>query len=396
MPSAIPTPDSNPEPAIDWGAISAYDYTLPPELIATVPLPQRDASRLLVVHRGERSIRHATFRELPTFLREGDLLIVNETRVVPAKLRGIRAATGGKWEGLFLGLEGNRLWRIIGHAGGKLQVGEELWLIPAERPSHPERLRVVLRERRDHGEWLVEPVLAGVCDEVHEENTIDENTIDSTDQASDDPWKLTQKLLDRFGTVPLPPYIERSTPSLEDRDRYQTTFAKSPGAIAAPTAGLHFTPEIMVTCQAKGIEIAPLTLHVGIGTFRPVSVQRLDDHVMHFEYGELPASTIEAIQRTRQRGGRVIAVGTTAVRTLETVACHGDLRPWSGKTNLFIRPPYQFQVVDALVTNFHLPKSTLLVLVSALAGRELILEAYRQAISERYRFFSYGDAMLII
>ena len=430
MPSSPFTSDPAPTAPFDSGAISSYDYDLPPELIASVPLAARDASRLLVVNRAERSITHATFRDLPSYLREDDLLVVNETRVVPAKLRGVRAATGGKWEGLFLGIEGTTLWRLIGQTRGKLRPGEELSLSPADSPDSPERLRLILREQRGDGEWLVEPVpsVAGLSESggstsakqkpAHppkESGSLDHGDLESSaplghtstgfgesgdferpvaePQATPtDPWQL----LDQFGTVPLPPYIERTAASPEDRERYQTTYARNPGAIAAPTAGLHFTPEVFEACRSRGVEVAPLTLHVGIGTFRPVTTQRLDDHVMHFEYGELPAPTVEAIHRTRQRGGRVIAVGTTAVRTLESVAHSGPLRAWSGETNLFIRPPYEFQVVNALVTNFHLPKSTLLVLVSALAGRDLILEAYRQAIAERYRFFSYGDAMLIV
>ncbi len=393
MTSANTCSESESPASFDQGAISSYDYTLPPELIAAAPLAARDGSRLLVVNRAEQSITHATFRDLPMFLRAGDLLVVNETRVVPAKLRGTRSATGGKWEGLFLGIEGAIHWRLIGQTRGKLQPGEELSLHPADHPDDPARLRVILRERRGEGEWLVEPILPRVVVPAPQECPISEQ---QQLPSGADPWPVVQQLLNQFGTVPLPPYIERNAACPEDSERYQTTFAKNPGAIAAPTAGLHFTPEIFAACQARGVEVAPLTLHVGIGTFRPVSVERLDDHVMHFEYGELPAHTVEAIHRTRQRGGRVIAVGTTAVRTLESVAQTGALGPWSGETNLFIRPPYEFQVVHALVTNFHLPKSTLLVLVSALAGRDLILEAYRQAISERYRFFSYGDAMLIV
>ena len=381
-----PTSASDPSDPADSGAISSYDYALPSELIAAVPLAARDASRLLVVNRAERSITHTTFRDLPSYLRAGDLLVVNETRVVPAKLRGVRAATGGKWEGLFLGIEGATHWRLIGQTRGKLRPGEELSLYPADSPDSPERLRLILREPRDNGEWLVEPVPSVIFRSAKERPVV------AHEATNADPWQL----LDQFGTVPLPPYIERTAASPEDRERYQTTYARNPGAIAAPTAGLHFTPEIFEACRTRGVEVAPLTLHVGIGTFRPVATERLDDHVMHFEYAELPASTVEAILHTRQRGGRVIAVGTTAVRTLESVAHTGPLRPWSGETNLFIRPPYEFQVVNALVTNFHLPKSTLLVLVSALAGRALILEAYRQAIAERYRFFSYGDAMLIV
>ena len=386
MTSVPSSSDPVPPAPVDWGAISSYDYALPPELIASAPLAERDASRLLVVNRAEQSITHAMFRDLPRYLQAGDLLVVNETRVVPAKLRGVRAATGGKWEGLFLGIEGATHWRLIGQTRGKLRPGEELALYPADSPDSPERLRLILREQRDNGEWLVEPVPSVVFRSAKERSVAEQQA------TLPDPWQL----LDQFGTVPLPPYIERLAASPEDRERYQTTFARNPGAIAAPTAGLHFTPEIFAACHQRGVEVAPLTLHVGIGTFRPVATDRLDDHVMHFEYAELPASTVEAIHRTRQRGGRVIAVGTTAVRTLESVADTGPLRAWSGETNLFIRPPYEFQVVNALVTNFHLPKSTLLVLVSALAGRDLILEAYRQAIAERYRFFSYGDAMLIV
>lgn len=363
---------------VDLGAITSYDYQLPPELIASVPLPQRDASRLLVVDRASGTITHTVFRNLPDYLRTGDLLVRNETRVVPAKLRGVRSATGGKWEGLFLGLEGNGLWKLIGQTRGKLLPGEALSLAPAEYPESNDRLTLVLKEKLNDGEWLAEP------------------QFDLAVRAKGTTWADTQSLLDRFGTVPLPPYIERATSQPEDRERYQTTFARNPGAVAAPTAGLHFTPEVFERCSSLSVGVASLTLHVGVGTFRPVSVERLDDHVMHFERAELPASTAEAILSTKSRGGRVVAIGTTAVRTLESVAARGPLDEWSGETNLFIRPPYPFRVVDALVTNFHLPQSTLLVLVCALAGRELMLEAYRQAIAERYRFFSYGDAMLIV
>lgn len=383
-------------PTIDLGAISSYDYQLPPELIASQPLAERDASRLLVVDRAAGTITHSMFRNLPDYLRSGDLLVRNETRVVPAKLRGERAATGGKWEGLFLGLEASGQWRLIGQTRGKLQSGESLSLYPADQPESNERLQLVLKEKLSDGEWLAEPVIhrEGVAPAEPQETLTPSPS--SGGRGEPDLWAATQSLLERFGTVPLPPYIERQAASPEDRERYQTTYARNPGAVAAPTAGLHFTPEIFERCLQQGIETASLTLHVGVGTFRPVSVERLDDHVMHFERGELPAETAAAIQRTKAAGGRIVSIGTTAVRTLETVASRGPIAAWSGETNLFIRPPYQFQVVDALVTNFHLPQSTLLVLVSALAGRELILEAYRQAIAERYRFFSYGDAMLIV
>ena len=380
-------------PTIDLGAISSYDYQLPPELIASQPLAERDASRLLVVDRAAGTITHSMFRNLPDYLQSGDLLVRNETRVVPAKLKGERASTGGKWEGLFLGLEASGQWRLIGQTRGKLVPGESLSLYPADQPELSERLQLVLKEKLSDGEWLAEPVMHREGEAPAEPQ---ETLTPSSSPGELEPWAATQSLLERFGTVPLPPYIERLAASPEDRERYQTTYARNPGAVAAPTAGLHFTPEIFARCREKGVDAASLTLHVGVGTFRPVSVERLDDHVMHFERGELPADTAAAIQQTRFTGGRVVAIGTTAVRTLETVASRGQITAWSGETNLFIRPPYQFQVVDALVTNFHLPQSTLLVLVSALAGRELILEAYRQAISERYRFFSYGDAMLIV
>ena len=383
-------------PPIDLGAISSYDYQLPPELIASQPLAERDASRLLVVDRSAGTITHSMFRNLPDYLRSGDLLVRNETRVVPAKLRGERAATGGKWEGLFLGLEASGQWRLIGQTRGKLVPGESLSLYPADQPEANERLQVVLREKLRDGEWLAEPVVPREGEAPAEPQDTLTPTPSPGGRGEPDRWTATQVLLERFGTVPLPPYIERQAASPEDRERYQTTYARNPGAVAAPTAGLHFTPEIFARCRDKGVEAASLTLHVGVGTFRPVSVERLDDHVMHFERGELSAETATAIQHTKAAGGRVVSIGTTAVRTLETVANCGPIAAWTGETNLFIRPPYQFQVADALVTNFHLPQSTLLVLVSALAGRELILEAYRQAIAERYRFFSYGDAMLIV
>lgn len=379
---------------IDLGAISSYDYQLPQELIASQPLAERDASRLLVVDRASGRITHTTFRNLPDYLRSGDLLVRNETRVVPAKLQGVRTATGGKWEGLFLGLESTGMWKLIGQTRGKLQPGESLSIYPGEStsPFHtqfpsdstqrfPGHLQLVLKEKLSEGEWLAEPILPATAVPIRENVDI---------------WSQTQSLLDRFGSMPLPPYIDRSCADPRDRERYQTTYARHPGAVAAPTAGLHFTPELFDQCSHRGVDVASLTLHVGVGTFRPVSVERLDDHVMHYEWAELPAETAAAISHVKSTGGRLIAIGTTSVRTLESAASAGPIQTWSGETNLFIRPPYQFRVVDALITNFHLPKSTLLVLVCTLAGREMILEAYRQAIAERYRFFSYGDAMLII
>lgn len=236
---------------------------------------------------------------------------------------------------------------------------------PLERERPP--LPLVLQEKTDDGEWIVRP-------------ESDEST-----------WQL----LAHYGTMPLPPYLEREAVGM-DWERYQTVYATAPGAVAAPTAGLHFTPQILDRCREREIETAPVTLHVGLGTFRPVSVERLSEHHMHHEWCELPAETVAWMERARSAGGRVVAVGTTTVRTLEAAARRGPLEPWRGETNLFIRPPFQFRSVDAILTNFHLPKSTLLVLVSTFAGRNLILHAYREAVRENYRFFSYGDAMLIL
>lgn len=353
--------------------IAFYDYELPGDLIAQQPADRRDASRLLVVDRRSQAISHRQFTDLPELLSSGDLLVRNNTRVVPARLFGVRTATGGKWEGLFLRDEDQGRWRIIGQTRGTLQPGERITLLPpADQTAQVERVELLLEKRMSGGEWLVRPLSsAGTLDLLHQ-----------------------------FGTLPLPHYMQRSAVEL-DWERYQTTYAQKPGAVAAPTAGLHFTPEILDRCQQRGIETADVTLHVGLGTFRPVSSEHLDDHQMHAEWCELPDSTAAAITTTKARGGRIVAVGTTSVRTLEAVAGQGGegdvrLTGWQGETNLFIRPPYQFRVVDALVTNFHLPKSTLLVLVSTFAGRDLILRAYHEAIRERYRFFSYGDAMLIL
>lgn len=352
--------------------IDHYDYELPPELIAQTPAERRDTSRLLVVERSSGAISHQQFSDLPTLLGSGDLLVMNNTRVVPAKLTGRRVATDGKWEGLYLRDEAAGQWRIIGKTRGKLAPGEEIALTPAgpelqRDQARKKHLLIKLIEKRDGGEWIVQP------------------------ESSDS----TPELLAEFGTMPLPHYMQREAGSA-DFERYQTMYAETPGAVAAPTAGLHFTPEVLQQCQVNGIDSAKVTLHVGLGTFRPVKVERLDEHDMHYEWCQLPAETVDKINQTKEQGGRVVAVGTTSVRTLEAVAAQGSLQAWQGETNLFIRPPYQFQVVDALLTNFHLPKSTLLVLVSTLASRELILEAYAEAIREKYRFFSYGDAMLIL
>jgi S-adenosylmethionine:tRNA ribosyltransferase-isomerase len=348
--------------------LAVYDYELPAELIATEPLPRRDASRLLVVDRQSQTIEHRSISDLPELLRSGDRLVLNDTRVLPARLFGTRQATGGKWEGLFLDTLPSGNWRLIGHSGGRLNVGEKLAIAPAHLPDSPERLELTLLACDAEGTWTAAP-------------TSNRSAVE---------------LLAQFGTVPLPPYIGRKRGEELDWDRYQTTYARRPGAVAAPTAGLHFTPELFARCEQRGLSRSFVTLHVGIGTFRPINVSRLSEHVMHAEWCELSPETADQLNQTRETGGRIVAVGTTSVRTLETAYRDGSFHPCSGSTNLFIRPPYGFGGVDCLLTNFHLPRSTLLVLVSALAGLELMKRAYETAVRERYRFYSYGDAMLIL
>ncbi|MCX7410536.1 MAG: tRNA preQ1(34) S-adenosylmethionine ribosyltransferase-isomerase QueA [Planctomycetales bacterium] len=344
--------------------LSAFDYTLPEHLIAKEPLPERDASRLLVLDRQSGHIEHRQIRDLPNLLAARDCLVFNNTRVLPARLLGHRAATGGKWEGLYLNSDADGRWKLIGQTRGYLQPNETV-VIPIVDGAE---LSLKLIGREPDGVFVFEPSLAGSAVE----------------------------LLARFGTLPLPPYFDRQTPEANDWERYQTVYASQPGSVAAPTAGLHFTPSLLNACTARGIERAEVTLHVGLGTFRPVAVENLADHPMHSEWCELPAAAVEQLATTRANHGRVVAVGTTSLRTLESAMLHGGLQPWSGETRLFIRPPYQFQIVEALLTNFHLPKSTLLMLVSAFAGADSIRAAYQAAIAEQYRFFSYGDAMLIV
>ncbi|MBL8800249.1 MAG: tRNA preQ1(34) S-adenosylmethionine ribosyltransferase-isomerase QueA [Planctomycetia bacterium] len=345
------------------------DYDLPDELIAQEPAAERDRARLLVAHRADASLVHRSIADLPELLQPGDVLILNDTRVVPARLLGQRARTGGKWEGLFLRVQPDGLWELLCQTRGKLTEGERIAIEPGP-------LALELVQRTPTGGWLARP---NASQPAHE-------------------------LLQTHGQVPLPPYIQRRraegvSPLLTaaDAERYQTVFAAKPGAVAAPTAGLHFTPALLDRLAERGITSARVTLHVGIGTFQPIQVEDFRQHRMHQEWGELPAETVAAITACRQRGGKVVAVGTTTVRVLETAArAAPDLHPWSGDTDLFIYPPYEFKVVDALLTNFHLPRSTLLLLVGAFAGVDLLREAYRTAIAERYRFYSYGDAMLIV
>lgn len=341
------------------------DYQLPPELIAQEPCSQRDRSRLLVADRSSGSLRHQHFRDLPDLLAPGDVLVLNDTRVVPARLLGRRAQTGGRWEGLFLRSTPEGNWELLSQTRGRLLPGEIIEVEPG-----PLRLRLVEKTPERH--WLVRP-------EVGEGESVE-------------PFALLQ----RHGQIPLPPYVRKGRAQAEDETRYQTVFARTPGAVAAPTAGLHFTPELLQVLESRGIQRAFVTLHVGLGTFQPIQAADFREHPMHAEWGELPASTAEMLNACRARGNRIVAVGTTAVRVLETVAASGPLRAWSGETKLYIYPPYTFKAVDALITNFHLPRTSLLLLVGAFAGVDLLRRAYESAVAQRYRFYSYGDAMLVL
>jgi S-adenosylmethionine:tRNA ribosyltransferase-isomerase len=353
------------------GDADLYDYDLPRELIAQRPLEDRAAARLLVVRRREASIEHRRVRDLPDLLTAGDLLVVNDTRVVPARLVGRRAATAGKWEGLFLRIEPDGpqagAWRILAQTRGRPVAGERIVLVDRAGRDAAE---LVLEGRAEGGAWLVRP-------------------------ASDE---SAEALLVRVGRVPLPGYIRGGLDEPGDVERYQTVFARASGSAAAPTAGLHFTTDLLAALATRGIDRAQVTLHVGLDTFRPITAERLDDHPMHTEWCTCPPAAAAAVAETKSRGGRVVAVGTTSVRTLEAAAraADGALAAWEGPTDLFIRPGHVFRAVDCLLTNFHMPRTTLMVLVSAFAGRDLIARAYEEAIRERYRFLSYGDAMLIL
>lgn len=333
---------------------SDFHYDLPRELIAQTPLAERRASRLLVLDGATGALEDRRFAELPELLRSGDLLVFNDTRVLPARVFG-RRTTGGKVELLLERLLGPRTALVHLRASHKPQPGGELVLAGGARARVGERV----------GELT--------------ELTLDRDIV---------PY------LEEHGETPLPPYISRP-PDAADRERYQTVFARTPGAVAAPTAGLHFDAALLDELAARGIERAFVTLHVGAGTFAPVRTERIEEHELHAERLEVSAATCAAVERCRERGGRVIAVGTTSVRALETAGRRGALAPFSGDSRLFIYPGFEFRVVDAMVTNFHLPESSLLMLVAAFAGREHTLAAYRHAVRERYRFFSYGDAMLV-
>lgn len=328
-----------------------FDFELPEDLIAQQAAP-RGASRLFVVD-AEGSERHRSIADLPAILRPGDLLVVNNTRVIPARIFA-RRPTGGRVELLLVEKQGPRRWTALVKPGRRARPGTTLDV-----------------------DGLSAEVVGKLEDGRHE--------IDFSEPI--------EPHLGRLGHVPLPPYIKRADEA-GDHERYQTVYAAVPGAIAAPTAGLHFSPELLAALEGRGVDIAMLTLHVGIGTFKPVTAALVHEHHMEEERYDLPAATVEAIERTRRREGRVVAVGTTVVRTLESAAARG-LRPGAGRTDLFITPGYDFRVVDLLLTNFHLPRSTLLMLVCAFGGRDRLLRAYEEAVRERYRFYSYGDAMLL-
>lgn len=336
--------------------LSDFMYDLPEECIAQTPVEPRDHSRLMVLHRADDSIEHKHFYDIIDYLNAGDALVINETRVIPARLIGERP-TGGACEVLLLKQIAPKRWEALVRPGKKLRRGAEVIF----------------------GDGRLKATIAEVCEDG---NRIVDFTCEGTMEAA----------LDELGEMPLPPYIHEK---LQDKERYQTVYAKQEGSAAAPTAGLHFTPELMDAIRAKGVDIVPVLLHVGLGTFRPVKVENVEDHEMHSEYYEVTEDAARRINAARDRGCRVIAVGTTSVRTLESAAENGRLMAKKGDTSIFIRPGYQYQMVDALITNFHLPGSTLVMLVSALYDREHILKAYKIAVEEKYRFFSFGDAMLI-
>lgn len=339
-------------------------YDLPPELIAQQPAQPRDASRLMVLDRTSGTITHRIFRDIHEYLRPGDCLVRNNTRVIPARFF-CRRRTGGKVEALFLREDGDA-WRVLLRPSARLSAGERILCEPADTAT--DAVQIELIERRDDGEWRVRPL----------------------------PGMAPRDLLTRIGVTPLPPYIRRDPlPSASDAERYQTVYAARDGAVAAPTAGLHFTRELLDQLAAAGVRVCDVTLHVGLGTFAPVKEDDLRRHRMHAEWYDVGRDAVGAIDATKAAGGRIVAVGTTSARTLESFG-EADIRPARGITNLFIQPPYRFAHVDALLTNFHLPASTLLALVMAFAGVDLTRRAYQQAVAQRYRFYSYGDAMLIV
>lgn len=339
--------------------VADFDYYLPPELIAQQPVYPRDSSRLLVLDRVSGRMEHRSFSDIVAYLEPGDVLVLNDTRVIPARLFGLKKDTGAKIEVLLLKRLSVHKWEVLVNPGKRLKEGAEITFGNGD-------LKAKVLERTDVGGRILEFEFEGVFEE----------------------------LLDKLGTMPLPPYIKER---LEDKERYQTVYSRVEGSSAAPTAGLHFTTELLSQIQQMGVQVVYLLLHVGLGTFRPVKADTVEEHIMHSEFYQVDPEAAEKINEAKKAGGRIVAVGTTTVRTLETVAApDGEIIPGSGWTDIFIYPGYQFKAVDVLLTNFHLPKSTLLMLVSAFAGSDKVKAAYSAAVENRYRFFSFGDAMLII
>jgi len=338
---------------------SDFSYELPPERIAQTPIEPRDHSRLLVLHRADGSVEHRRFFEIEEFLRPGDVMVLNQSRVIPARLFGQKEGGGAKIELLLLNRMGDGMWEALARPGKRLRKGSVIEIDP---PGKTERMVAEIREKAENGTVVV--------------------------RLSD------ESLIESLGVVPLPPYIHSA---VSDPERYQTVYARTRGSVAAPTAGLHFTPELLSTIRAKGVETLFVTLHVGLGSFRPVKTEDPTEHSIHREYCEVSPEVAHRLNAARREGRRVVAVGTTAVRSIEKAAgSDGVVEPFLGWNDLYILPGYRFRVADAMVTNFHLPQSTLLMLVSAFAGRELILKAYEEAIRKDYRFYSFGDAMLIL
>ena len=346
--------------------INDFDYELPQELIAQTPAAKRDASRLMVVNRENGTIEHKHFYDIIDYLKEGDCLVLNNSKVLPARLYGVKEGTGANIEFLLIKRIEGDVWETMVRPGKRLKPGDSVSF------SEDKLFRAIVKDYGEDGTRIVEFEYEGIFLERLEE----------------------------LGKMPLPPYIERENNS-EDKDRYQTVYAKNEGSVAAPTAGLHFTPELLEKAKAKGVKLAYVTLHVGIGTFRPVKVENIEEHHMHFEEYFIDEETAEIINESVKAGGRIVSVGTTSTRTVESAAFFDEeagkylVRAGHGSTGIFIYPGYEFKIIKALITNFHLPKSTLLMLISALYNREDILKAYKVAVEEKYRFFSYGDAMLI-
>lgn len=338
--------------------VKDFDFDLPQEYIAQHPIAKRDESKLLILDKKTGNIEHRKFKDIIEYLRDGDCLILNNTKVLPARLFGIKENTGGKMEFLLLKRISKDTWETLVKPGKRAKIGSKFIFGDG-------KLKAEIMDIGEDGSRIVNFEYEGIFEQV----------------------------LDELGQMPLPPYI---TEQLEDKDRYQTVYSKELGSAAAPTAGLHFTQELLGKIEEKGIKIGYVTLHVGLGTFRPVKSDTIEEHHMHSEYYEMSKETAELINRTKENGGRVIAVGTTSCRTLESIADErGNVKAKSGWTDIFIYPGYKFKVLDALITNFHLPQSTLIMLVSALAGKEKVMNAYKIAVEEKYRFFSFGDAMFI-